>query len=101
MIFSWESGTIAKEKTSTMPSTINMAKNKRGSFSKLSKWNEFIVKRGENMKLDIAQWIVNAVGIIASGVANKLEKGDVTVYKCGKIIRIDIKGEIQEETNER
>ena len=53
------------------------------------------------MKLDIAQWIVNAVGIIASGVANKLEKGDVTVYKCGKIIRIDIKGEIQEETNER
>ena len=44
------------------------------------------------MKLDIAQWIVNAVGIITSGVANKLEKGDVTVYKCGKIIRIDIKG---------
>lgn len=52
------------------------------------------------MKLDIAQWIVNAVGIIAIGIANKLEKGDVTVYKCGKIIRIDIKSEIQEETDE-
>lgn len=38
-----------------------------------------------------AKWIVQAVNAIKSGLAAKLEKDGVTVYKCGKIIRIDIK----------
>lgn len=38
-----------------------------------------------------ASWIVEAVQIIKSGTANRLEKDNVVVYKCGTIIRIDIK----------
>lgn len=38
-----------------------------------------------------AKWIVQAVNAIKSGLAAKLEKDGVAVYKCGKIIRIDIK----------
>ena len=38
-----------------------------------------------------AEWIVKAVKVIKSGLAQKLEKDGVTVYACGKIIRIDIK----------
>ena len=39
-----------------------------------------------------AEWILNAIDAIKSGLCEKLEKGNTTVYKCGKIIRIDIKG---------
>lgn len=42
------------------------------------------------MKLK-AEWIVKAVEAIESGLAQKLEKDGVTVYQCGKVIRIDIK----------
>lgn len=42
------------------------------------------------MKLT-AEWIIEAVKTIKSGLAQKLEKDGVTVYLCGKIIRIDIK----------
>jgi hypothetical protein len=38
-----------------------------------------------------AEWIIEAIKIIKSGVASKLEKDNVTIYKCGKIIRVDIK----------
>lgn len=38
-----------------------------------------------------AEWIVKAVKVVKSGLAQKLEKDGVTVYSCGKIIRIDIK----------
>lgn len=38
-----------------------------------------------------AEWIVEAINIINSGIANKLEKEGITVYKCGTIIRIDVK----------
>lgn len=38
-----------------------------------------------------AKWIVKAVEIIKSGVADRLDKDGVIVYRCGKIIRIDIK----------
>lgn len=41
-----------------------------------------------------ADWIVKAIAVIESGVANKLEKENITIYKCGKIIRIDIKTEV-------
>ena len=42
------------------------------------------------MKIN-SKWIVQAVNAIKSGLAQKLEKDGVTVYSCGKIIRIDIK----------
>lgn len=39
-----------------------------------------------------AEWILKAVETVKSGLCEKLEKGNITVYRCGKIIRIDIKG---------
>ncbi len=38
-----------------------------------------------------AEWILKAIETVKSGLCENLEKGNVTVYKCGKIIRIDIK----------
>lgn len=38
-----------------------------------------------------AEWIIKAVEAIASGLCDRLEKDGITVYQCGKIIRIDIK----------
>lgn len=46
------------------------------------------------MNSDIATWLIQAVGLIANGMVDRLEKGNVIVYKCGKIIRIDVKGEL-------
>lgn len=39
-----------------------------------------------------AEWILKAVETVKSGFVDKLEKDGVMVYRCGKIIRIDIKG---------
>ena len=38
-----------------------------------------------------AEWIVKAIEVIEAGIANRLEKDNVIIYRCGKIIRIDIK----------
>lgn len=38
-----------------------------------------------------AQWIVEAVDLITSGVCDKLTKGNVTVYRVKNIVRIDVK----------
>ena len=43
------------------------------------------------MNEDLAEWIVKAVETIKSGVADKLEKDNVKVYRVVNIIRIDIK----------
>ena len=48
------------------------------------------------MKIN-SKWIVQAVNAIKSGLAQKLEKDGVTVYSCGKIIRIDIKETVRVE----
>lgn len=37
------------------------------------------------------EWIIQAIEVIKTGIANRLDKDNVTVYRCGKIIRIDIK----------
>ena len=42
------------------------------------------------MIIDI-NWLNRAIKTIKDGVANKIEKDNIVVYKCGKIIRIDIK----------
>lgn len=44
-----------------------------------------------------AKWITKAVKAIKDGLAQKLEKDGVIVYKCGKIIRIDIKESVEVE----
>ena len=38
-----------------------------------------------------AEWIVKAVETVKSGLCNKLKKGNILVYKCATVIRIDIK----------
>lgn len=43
------------------------------------------------MKTLDTRWLERAVEAINGGLADKLERGNATVYKCGKIIRIDIK----------
>ena len=48
------------------------------------------------MKINL-KWIVQAVNAIKNGLAQKLEKDGVTVYSCGKIIRIDIKETVEVE----
>ena len=48
------------------------------------------------MKIN-SKWIILAVNTIKSGLAQKLEKDGVTVYSCGKIIRIDIKETVEVE----
>lgn len=43
------------------------------------------------MNIDLNK-ILKAIEVIKSGVCNRCDIGNVIVYKCGKIIRIDIKG---------
>ena len=38
-----------------------------------------------------AEWLNKALESIKSGLCDKLEKDNITVYRCGKVIRIDIK----------
>lgn len=42
------------------------------------------------MKID-TDWLAEAVAIISKGMADKLTKGNATVYRVKNIIRIDIK----------
>ena len=43
------------------------------------------------MNKELAEWIVKAVETIKSGIADKLEKDNVKVYRVVNVIRIDIK----------
>ena len=36
-------------------------------------------------------WLKKAIEVIKSGIADKLIKDDITAYRVGNIIRIDIK----------
>lgn len=49
------------------------------------------------MKRLTAEWILDAVKIVRDGTAQKLEKDGVTVYSCGKIVRIDVKAAALDE----
>ena len=47
---------------------------------------------GTKMRRELnSEWLNKAIEVISSGIASKLTKDDVTVYKAGAIIRIDIK----------
>lgn len=43
------------------------------------------------MNKELAEWIVKAVETIKSGIADRLEKDNVKVYRVVNVIRIDIK----------
>ena len=43
------------------------------------------------MKKELAEWIVKAIETIKRGVADKLEKDNIKVYRVVNIIRIDVK----------
>lgn len=47
-----------------------------------------------NMKTDVMKWMEQAIQTIQSGIADKLTKGNITIYRVKDIIRIDIKGEV-------
>ena len=49
------------------------------------------------MNKELAEWIVKAIETIKSGVADKLEKDNVKVYRVVNVIRIDYK----EQQNDR
>lgn len=40
-------------------------------------------------------WIEAVVDLVRNGVIDKAEKDGITIYRCGKIIRIDIKGDVK------
>lgn len=42
------------------------------------------------MKVD-TDWLTEAVAIISKGMADRLTKGNITVYRVKSIIRVDIK----------
>lgn len=42
------------------------------------------------MKID-TNWLTEAVAIISKGMADRLTKGNITVYQVKNIIRVDIK----------
>lgn len=50
---------------------------------------------GLNMKTDVMKWMEQAIQTIQSGIADKLTKDNITIYRVKDIIRIDIKGEVQ------
>ena len=45
------------------------------------------------MTKDLAEWLVKAIETIQSGIADKLEKDGIKVYRVKEIIRIDYKAE--------
>lgn len=48
------------------------------------------------MKEEIWKWITESYEIVSMGLTNRLDSpdGKIKIYKCGTIIRIDIKEEI-------
>lgn len=42
------------------------------------------------MKVD-TDWLTEAVAIISKGMADRLTKGNITIYRVKNIIRVDIK----------
>lgn len=45
--------------------------------------------------MDEINWtkIANAVAVIKAGICNRCDVDDIIVYKCGTVIRIDIKNQ--------
>ena len=37
------------------------------------------------------EWLAQAVEVVQKGLCGRLEKDNIIVYRCGKVIRIDIK----------
>lgn len=44
--------------------------------------------------------IINAVAVIKDGICNRCDVGDIIVYKCGTVIRIDIKNQFNKSSED-
>lgn len=44
--------------------------------------------------------IANAVAVIKAGICNRCDVSDVIVYKCGTVIRIDIKNQFNKSSED-
>lgn len=47
----------------------------------------------DNEFTELCEWLNKAIPIIKNGIANRLDKDGCILYKCGTIIRLDIKFE--------
>lgn len=65
-------------------------------FCRNCQWNP--MPEGGDSNMD-SEWIVKATKIIQEGTANKLVKDNITVYKVGNDIRVDIKGAMTQKEN--
>lgn len=43
------------------------------------------------MNIELSEWIAKAIETIKNGIADKLEKDNIKIYRVKNIIRIDIK----------
>lgn len=43
----------------------------------------------------ICDWLNEAIPLVKNGTANRLEKYDCVLYKCGTVIRLDIKNHFE------
>ena len=49
------------------------------------------VKKVRTRKMIDATWLLKAIETIHSGIADKLQKDNITVYRVKNIIRVDVK----------
>ena len=54
------------------------------------------------MKPQIWNWIRESFEIIRKGITNRMDSpnGNIKIYKCGSVIRIDIKEALTDEVNQ-
>ena len=59
------------------------------------------MKNYSKNQINFFDWIIEALRMIAKGQTDKVTKNNLSMYKCGKIIRLDMKNMIDEdEANE-
>lgn len=44
--------------------------------------------------------IINAVAAVKDGICNRCDVDNITVYKCGTVIRIDIKSQFNKSSED-
>ena len=52
-------------------------------------------KKESNEFTKICDWLNEAIPLVKNGTANRLEKYGCVLYKCGTVIRLDIKNQFE------
>ena len=52
-------------------------------------------KKECNEFTEICDWLSKAIPLIKNGTTNRLEKYNCVLYKCGTVIRLDIKNQFE------